>query len=189
MQISKFYLLPIVSILSLFSGCVSPVVVDYEQSALPQFSKYRCYTIDSRDERISYQDVALSPIVDRRITRALHAVLLAKGYRSDCPEADFRVTFMTSSQTRTVMHDLSAGPPPFRRHPYFGSIGYSHISIDQYEEGTLVVDVIDNVSQQLVWRGAHTARLAREARNDSEIHKIISEVLEDFPPVLLANSD
>ena len=52
------------------TGCVSPTRVDYDSASIEKIRSYRCYTIDTRETRAHYQDVALSPIVDRRIERS-----------------------------------------------------------------------------------------------------------------------
>ena len=186
---NKLYALALFSMLGILSGCVSPIVIDYEQDATGKFPQYNSYIIDSREERSAYQNVALSPIVDRRITRALDSVLLSKGYRNDSNNFDFRVTFSTESKDRSRLLEFRTRPLSYRREPYFGVGTYSNMSIDTYEEGTIVIDIIDARSQQLVWRAAHTERLAREARSDNEIHAIISQILADFPPDLQTNSN
>ena len=183
------YTLALVSLLGFFSGCVSPILIDYEQGATDKFLQYNSYVIDSREERSAYQHVALSPIVDRRITRAINSVLLNKGYRNDATDTDFRVTFSTSKKERSNLLDLRSGPPTFRRNPYFGMGAYTNMSIDTYEEGTIVIDIIDARSQQLVWRAAHSERLARKALSDSEIHTIINQILGYFPPDLQVRSN
>jgi hypothetical protein len=164
-----------------FSGCVSPTTVDYDRSAAAKFGDYKCFVIDSRETRSNYQDVVLSPIVDRRIESAISQTLIAKGMSQDCVQSDFRVTFNTVTETKTVVNDLGVGSTPFRRHPYFGCAGYRQIDIDQYEQGTFIVDIIDNQSKQLVWRGAHTKRLGWSAPSDEEVQKIIREILANFP--------
>jgi len=164
------------------SGCVSPTTVDYDRSAASKFGDYKCFTIDSRETRSNYQDVVLSPIVDRRIEQAIGQTLSAKGMTQDCAQADFRVTFNTITKTKTEVNDLGIGATPFRRHPYFGYSGYSQIDIDQYEQGTFIVDIIDNQSKELVWRGAYTKRLGWSAPNDEEVQVIVEEILESFPP-------
>lgn len=164
------------------SGCVSPTTVDYDRAAAAKFGTYQCFVIDSREMRSNYQDVVLSPIVDRRIEQALSQTLTAKGMTQDCAQADFRVTFNIVTKTKTEINDLGAGTTPFRRHPYFGYSGYSHIDINQYEQGTFIIDIIDNQSKELVWRGAHTKRLGWSAPSDEEVQKIVAEILENFPP-------
>ena len=186
---AKLYTIALALMLGFFSGCISPIVIDYEQSSADKFLQYNSYVIDSREERSAYQHIALSPIVDRRIARAINSVLLSKGYQNDATDTDFRVTFSTTKKERSSLLDLRTGPPPFRRNPYFGMGAYSNMSIDTYEEGTIVIDIIDARSQQLVWRAAHTERLARKALSDSEINTIINQILGYFPPDLQVHSN
>ncbi|NBB78297.1 MAG: DUF4136 domain-containing protein [Verrucomicrobia bacterium] len=163
-------------------GCVSPKQVDFDREATAQLGSYRCYVIDSRETRSNYQEVVLSPIVDRRIERAIEQILAAKGLSHDCAQPDFRVTFNTVTKTKTEINDLGVGPSPFRRHPYYGYGGYSRINLNQYEEGTFIIDIIDNTSKELVWRGAYTKRLGWSAPTDEEVEAIVGDILETFPP-------
>lgn len=163
-------------------GCVSPKQVDYDRTVVDQFVSYKCFAIDSRETRSNYQEVVLSPIVDRRIERAIKHTLGAKGLTQDCPNPDFRVTFNTVTKTKTEVNDLGVGPSPFRRHPYYGYAGYSRIDVNQYEEGTFIIDIIDNTTKELVWRGAYTKRLGWSAPSDEEVQAIVGDILESFPP-------
>jgi hypothetical protein len=177
---------PTVLLAALFvSGCVSPTTVDYDRAAVAKFNDYKCFAIDTRESRSNYQDVVLSPIVDRRIEHAIGQNLRAKGLSQDCAQPDFRVTFNTITKTKTEVNDLGVGATPFRRHPYFGYSGYSQIDIDQYEQGTFIVDIIDAQSKELVWRGAYTKRLGWSAPTDEEVQKIIEEILANFPPAYI----
>ncbi|WPJ94232.1 DUF4136 domain-containing protein [Coraliomargarita algicola] len=177
---------PIVQLLLLatlfFAGCVSPTTVDYDRSAKAKLSNYKCFVIDSREERSNYQDIVLSPIVDRRIEQAISRTLQAKGMSQDCAQPDFRVTFNTITKTKTEVNDLGVGPTPFRRYPYHGYGAFSRIDVNQYEEGTFIVDIIDQASKELVWRGTYTKRLGWSAPNDQEVQQIVSEILASFPP-------
>jgi hypothetical protein len=164
-----------------FSGCVSPIRVDYDHQAADKFSSYQCFEVDSRELRANYMDIVLSPIVDRRIERELNAVLLQHGYSNECDTPDFRVSFNTVKKTITEYNDLGIGPTPYRRLPYFGFNGYSNVQIDQYEEGTFIIDIIDVASKELVWRGAYVKRLGWDAPDTATIRKIVTETLAQFP--------
>lgn len=99
-------------------GCVTPASVDFDRAVIPQMIGYESFQIDSRYKRSNAEAVALSPIVDRRIERAIRATLQEKGFQA-VPEApDFCVSFNTVSKTRTELNDYS--PPIFRRPPYHG---------------------------------------------------------------------
>jgi len=179
----KFWLPLLCSSLALgLAGCVAPTTVDYDRAALAEMSDYRCFAIDSREVRTNYQDVVLSPIVDRRIESALRAELKTKGFDDDCARPDFRVTFNTVTKTKTEIDDLGVGSTPFRRYPYFGYAGYSRLEIDEYEEGTFIVDIVDAETKQLVWRGAYRKRLGWSAPTDAEVREIIGTILAAFPP-------
>ena len=76
-----------------------------------------------------------------------------------------------------------------RRYPYRGVYtGSSRYRIDQYQEGTLIVDIIDFETQQMVWRGAASRRLGRQAPQQAEIHDIIVDILAEFPHSKLAST-
>ncbi|PXA05372.1 hypothetical protein DDZ13_00460 [Coraliomargarita sinensis] len=176
----KTFVLPaFLLVLAVLPGCISPTSYDYEQAALEEMSNYKTFTIDSRETRSNYQDVVLSPIVDRRIERAIQRELTAKGFESVSANPDFRVTFNTVTKTRTEINDF--GPPPFRRHPYYGYSG-RHLDIDEYEEGTFLINIVDRASKQLVWRGAYVKRLGWSAPDEAEVQKIVSSILAGFPP-------
>lgn len=182
MNIRLFFAPVLAGTLLFLSGCVSPTTVDYDRAAASKFGSYKCFIVDSRETRSHYQGVVLSPIVDRRIERAISNELQAKGLTQNCGKHDFRVTFNTVTKTVTDVNDLSLGASPFRRYPYMGHRGYSHIDIDQYEQGTFLVDIIDEESKELVWRGAYTKRLGWSAPTEAEVKQIMGEILAQFPP-------
>lgn len=175
--------LPILAgILLSIGGCIANTTVDYDRAAVAKFGSYECFLIDTREIRNNYQDVVLSPIVDRRIERAIGRELKAKGFQQNCGKHDFRVTFSTLTKTKTEINDLGVGPSVFRRYPRMGYGGYSNIDVDQYEEGTFIIDIIDNQSKELVWRGAYAKRLGWSAPTEEEVRVIVSSILAEFPP-------
>mgnify|MGYP005865346403 CR=1 FL=1 len=173
-----FYSLGSIILLFLI-GCVSPTSYDYDQAAREAMTAYQTFRIDSREVRSDHQDVVLSPIVDRRIERAIGRELAARGFEPVVTDPDFRVTFNTVTKTRTALNDF--GPPTFSRYPYYG-YGGRYLDLDQYEEGTFLINIIDAASQQLVWRGAYVQRLGWSAPNEAEVQKIVGSILVEFPP-------
>lgn len=144
---------------------------------------YETFSLESRSARAVYQSLQLTEITDRRITRALESRLAESGLQKDDATPDCIVTFFTTSKTKTEVNDLSmAGGYAYRRGPYRGWAGYSHYSVDQYEEGTLIVDIIDAETKQMVWRGADSKRLRHSAPTEKDIAKIVDRILREFPP-------
>ena len=167
----------------LLPGCISHKAIDYDQAAVTKFGDYLCFSVESREARYDFKDLLLSPIVDRRIEKAIILTLQDNGFCNSCPEIDFRVSFGTVSKTKTRAISLDVGTSPFRRQSHLSFSRYNRVDLEQYEEGTFVIDIIDQLTDQLVWRGSYTKPLGRNAPSDEEIRTIVEEILEAFPPI------
>ena len=65
-------------------------------------------------------------------------------------------------------------------------MGYNtQTTTHEYDVGTLVIDVVDRASNQLVWRGAREGRLQKkqtpEERNKA-VQEAVATILSGFPP-------
>ena len=169
----------------LLPGCVTPVIVDFDREAALKFEGYTCFVIDTPEEiPENPEDVFSGPIVNRRFARELDASLKARGYTGDCSTPDFRVRFNTSKKTVT---DIDFNWPNnsncFYYHGFHPNVGYFPPPyINRYEEGTFLIDIIDEQSGELVWRGTYVKRLGRQALKDREVRSIIDSILDRFPP-------
>ena len=57
--------------------------------------------------------------------------------------------------------------------------------VSQYDEGTLVIDVVDMAKQELVWRGIGTGVLSENPsveERTANINYAVTEILTQFPP-------
>ena len=52
----------------------------------------------------------------------------------------------------------------------------------RYKEGTLVIDIVDSKSKELVWRGTGTDVLNRSAPA-KDLVAAVEKILEEFPPL------
>ena len=69
-------------------------------------------------------------------------------------------------------------------YPY-GGYGYgSHGVVTTYTEGTLVIDIIDAGTNELVWRGSAVSPMSDETYDAKDINKAVEKILEEFPPPL-----
>ena len=64
-------------------------------------------------------------------------------------------------------------------------MGTSRTYVNEWDEGTVLIDIIDARSNSLVWRGTATAEL--RASRDAEqaqrrLDEILTKLLERFPP-------
>jgi len=110
--------------------------------------------------------------------------LAAAGYRKvEGGGADFGVAAHLRSRQRVAVRDSGyAGP-------YYG-YGYGHwverrVDVYEYEEGSIILDVVDTNSNKLVWRGVATAAVPEHPKPEERTKLVIEAVeklLAKFPP-------
>ena len=168
------------------SGCAGfQVTQDYDPAA--DFSGYRSWywlpPSVSGDPRVD------NDLVHARIRRAVESSLSARGFRkTSTGEGDFGVGYHVliegKTDVRTIDNYYGYGPGWGR---YGGRVGgvYSETYVDQYEEGTLILDVVDTGSMSLAWRGSTSARVQEnldpQARAE-RVQKAVDAILAEFPP-------
>jgi len=64
-----------------------------------------------------------------------------------------------------------------------GGFGESTTTEQDYKEGTLVVDLFDAKTKQLIWRGSAEDTLSSKAeKNEKNLDKGVEKMFKDFPP-------
>lgn len=109
-------------------------------------------------------------LVRARIQRAVDRELAAKGLRAvPAAEASLLVLQHLRVAERYQIND-----------PY-----YAYESVEEYEEGTLIIDLVDARTQKLVWRGTGESRLRPEntpAQREERIDSVVAAILAQYPP-------
>jgi hypothetical protein len=171
----------LMSILGLLAAC-SPIQVQTDHDPAANFSALRTYawlqkTADApRDPRID------NDLLDSRVHAAVNDELDRKGYREAAENPDFRVTYHVMVQNK---FDVQSFPVYYGYG--FGRVGAAggDVRVSEYEQGTLILDVVDSRTNDLVWRGSAQARIVPD-RTPQERTKLIRdavrEMLERFPP-------
>lgn len=123
-----------------------------------------------------------------RIGSAIERTLAAKGYRQDATNPSFRVGFAVSTQdnVRVRTQPTTVHTTTWRgtRGRYMGWSG-STVDVQQFTEGTLIIDVVQPDGERLIWRGTGTTRLSEQRTPEQRIALIndaVSRILAQFPP-------
>ena len=123
-----------------------------------------------------------SPFLRERVESAISRELTAKGLRRVSGGADLLVAVHGRLDTRTEIDTTAFG---YRwRWGYWGAAGV-HTTVRQVPVGTLVVDLVDGPSRELVWQGRASAVVSRGGSPESRQERIdeaMAEVFERFPP-------
>ncbi len=145
------------------------VTVDWDHN-VHNFSDFKTYTW-SRPAR-----PASSPLMDQRIVAAIENQLNAKGLQKVQGPADLRVTY-------------NAGVRRERSATAFGSgrlrVGGGMTTVNENTSniGTLVVDIENANTRQLLWRGMASDTLSdKPDKNSQKIEKAVTKMFKKYPP-------
>lgn len=162
------------------AACASPKVgYDYDSSA--NFNGYHTYDWVADTQEVTGDKRLDNSLVDGRIRHAIGTQLRVKGYTASMNKRpDFYVAYhlgikdmMKGASTQNYIGDYVHGT--------FTTIS----DIRPYKEGTLLIDIVDATSQQLVWRGSALTEvdpgMTPEERN-KRISNIVHAMFVHFPP-------
>ena len=158
------------------------VTTDYDPAA--DFSKLRSYAWLDERSGVQGDRADVTSLIDRRVRRAVDTELQRKGLRAvGRGEADALVAYHLGVETRLDVNTIHSGYG-YGRGVYRGGVA-THTTVSEYQEGTLLVDVIEPESKQLIWRGSGQSRLRRSStpeQREQRIDEAVAQILESFPP-------
>jgi hypothetical protein len=169
-------------------GCSSiKVRTDYDD--LASFREFRTYTWIENGSGSKGDPAVASPLTGRRIQNAVDSELIRRGYRrTDAGSPDFYVAYNVLSTRRT---DITSTGDPYGHRYYVGyrSARYHGMGVDvstsHWVESTIILDVIDASTNEVVWRGWATTDLDQNPSPDRVsfyVERAIAKILDEFPP-------
>jgi Domain of unknown function (DUF4136) len=155
------------------SALAQHVQTDFDHHA--NFSQYKTY---------SWQDIKpADSLWDARIKNAVDAQLTAKGWTQVATGGDVSVVAIKTTQTERTLQTFYDGFGGGWRWRGFGGMGESTTTEQDYKEGTLVVDLYDANTKQLIWRGSAEDTLSdKAAKNEKNLDKGVAKMFKGFPP-------
>ena len=135
------------------TGCSSSVSVNHDYDTEADFTQYKTYT---------WAPVATSPtgdaaagtansLLNRRIRNAIEHQLADKGMQPDSDNPDLLVVYHVGVKDKVQVTDWG-----YSYSSHYWGMGTRDIDVYQYQEGTLIIDLVDTRSKTLVWRGSGT---------------------------------
>lgn len=159
----------------LLTACMATMGQDVRYNYMPgtDFSKYHTYkwvTIEGGAHP--------NQIVDAEIKQAVDSQLASKGLtKTDSDKADLYVGYQIAIDKEKQWNAYSMGGP---RWGGMGSATSSTIS-----NGTLVLDMYDPTTKQLVWTGTATKTMdssSNQEKNIESLDRVIQRLLKNYPP-------
>ena len=157
-------LLAVVSTGASFAG---PVESDHDPSA--DFSAYRTF-------EWAEGQPARSPELRDYLKARIAEQLEDAGLEEVSAGADLKVGIHVVSET---------GVAPSYRTELLWGFGVISIAVDEYEQGTLLVDLVDTATDRHVWHGRAFARMTDASyypKLKRKIDRVVRKMFRDFPP-------
>jgi hypothetical protein len=149
------------------------ISTDYDHKA--DFSKYKTFTWIHPPK---LQD----PFMQQRVADGVNQLLQAKGLLlvTNPDAADLGLTANGATQEKHTLQTFYDGFPGGWG---WGGWGTASTLVDTYQVGTLVVDMFDMDTKQVVWRSIATETLSdKPSKNAKKVNEAVEKMLKDFPP-------
>lgn len=161
----------------------SSIQTSYDYDKTVDFTKYKTYAYTPEATNFGpYQ------LTGDRIVAAIDREMAERGFtKSDNPDVliDIRAKLeekqdATATTTGTGMYGYGA---PYR-YGYGGGFTTTQINVNEYTEGTLIINMVDKESDKLVWQGRGTKTLNETAspeKKETNINTGVSMIFDKYP--------
>lgn len=164
----------------LAAGGCSPFSINADYDTTTDFSKFRTWSWFS-GPRPPAPD--LDGLTEQRIRNAIETQLPKRGLAKGAEGTDLLVAFHVSVTQRLEVTPTTMSYGYGWGHGYVGT-SYGN-EVRTYDEGTLLIDLLDAKSKSLVWRGVARATVYRNAspqEREARVQAAVGAILEQFPP-------
>jgi len=171
MNTRKAILTSIVVFVLTAASLAQQVKTDYDRDA--NFSKYKTFSF----EKIQTQD----PLWVDRIKSAVTAALTAKGLSQVDSGGDISVVAVGMTKTQQRLDTFYNGFGGGWR--FGGRFGDATTTTETYQVGTLVIDMFDSGTKELLWRGSASGTVSNNSTNNiKNLDKGVQKMFKSYPP-------
>ena len=164
--------------LSILAGCNSiknlKTAVEYDREA--SFDSYSAYKFMNE---ISVSDTHdnYSTENKRNLENAIHAELKRKGLEeTETPDLYINFFVLDSHESKSITRTSY-------RNQQYGGMTHLDTYIKEYEQGTLIIDIVDASTKNLVWRGLATGVITGEQKDmQKTIKEAVGAIVSEYPP-------
>ena len=169
----KYIFILLAASLGLASCSPFQVRSDYAQSA--NFSSYKTY-------KLRIDDLKINDIDKDRVLNELSKQLQAKGLQSG-ENPDLIINVKANHKKITEINSSN----PYGMYgwggPFGWGVGMNRTWTSNYNEGAVIVDMIDAQTQKLVWQGIGSRiSVDRPKTKEKQNPQIMEEIMANYPP-------
>jgi hypothetical protein len=162
----------------------SSVKVHTEYDRTTNFKNYRSYAWIHQQPGPEQAPQARDPRIREAVIKSVDEALAKKGLIKAGPEASpdllVAVHGWTVNRIDVKSYGYAYGPSPYGVYPTLATGG---VDVRQYRDGTLLIDLIDASTHQMIWRGTATDTFEPGAEA-SRVTDAVKKTLDQYPPTV-----
>jgi hypothetical protein len=158
-------------------GCAS-VTVHYDYDTEANFSNIKTF-----DWLPVLARADMNRLNVKRIKNAVNTQLEVKGLKATADKPDLLVAMSMGKQLEVTVTDHGYAHRPYRRGRWYG--GGGGVSVNTSEKGTLVIDLVDAKTKELIWQGVAKGTLKpnqTQEKQEKRINEAVTKPFKHFPP-------
>ncbi len=169
-----------VSVIAIFlmARCSNQITVKSDYDKDVNLSLYKTYAwLPIKEIESTTNPLVYNELTDKRIRKAVETQLQNKGIQR-AAKPDLRVHY------HIIIDNKSTVRPAMYGYNYSNYWMRNQADVFQYREGTLIIDLMDSKSNDLIWRGWGVSVLRDNTvgLTEEEINEAVIKILKEFPP-------
>jgi hypothetical protein len=148
------------------------VSTDYQKGT--DFSQYKTFMWIKEPK-------TANPLMQQRVIDEVNSALAAKGLKLVTSNADLGIAAHEATKEQHSLNTFYDGFGGGWR--WGGGFGTATTTVNNYQVGTLVVDMFDCKTKDAVWRATASKTLSSNPQKNAEsLNKAITDMFKKFPP-------
>lgn len=169
----------VVAAFSIMVGCSPEIRIFSDHDPEYDLGKYITFNFaENKNIESDHNPLYYNGLNDKRIKSAVKEQLISKGYDFTDERSELIVHYHIIVDDQTI---VTTDPHEYLYSPYWM---YLRTSIQQYREGTLIIDVMEAKSNGLIWRGWAVSALKvvyTPEEVERLIHVTVARIFKKFP--------
>lgn len=171
----KFKLMVLLLTGLLLFSC-NPLTIKSDYDADVNFSQYKTYHwVKVKSSKSKRKNVNMNPFLYKRIRKMVEVKLMTKGLHpvDSKKDTDLLLALYFHNKNKVNVSHVGYGYGPW----YHGGV-----VVNEYKEGTMVIDFVDAAKKELVWRGIASGITHKDDYSEEDIDYIVGRILKQYPP-------
>ena len=146
--------------------------VDYDHTV--DWNKYKTF-------QLAAGTPAPTTFVQKRIDDAITSTLTSKGWQAVASNPNILVYSHVVLSEQTQLNTMNMGGYGYRGWGGYGG-GMSTTTVQKIPIGTLVIDLVDPATKEMVWRGQASDQVSGKGEDQGKVNEAMQKLFEKFPP-------